>query len=122
MSHPSLPVSGVGFDHVLGRETTAVALYIQRTAGSENDSIFDHLFMASAQIETTFRHTLVWDRLPNRTGCRVRWKRHHGGWTDPGSWREVIPATVDAMVAFSGVLTAPVLTSAESVLREQTSA
>ena len=112
----ALPVPGVGFDYVLRREDTAVELYLQREARAENEAIFDRLCGHQQALEAQIGHPLIWDRLPDRTGCRVRWRIHAGGWQDPGTWPAAIPATADAMVIFSGALTAPVLECARAVL------
>ena len=114
----SLPVSGVGFDYVLGRASTGLELYLQRDAAEENLAIFALLERQKEAIEAAFGAELVWAPLLNRTGCRVRFAIEEGGWEDPGSWPVAIPATVDAMVRFSAVLTDPVLACARQVLED----
>jgi len=113
-----LSVSGVGFDYVLGRTHTGLELYLQRKDAAENAAIFDGLLGQRSAIEAAFDAELEWAALPNRTGCRIRYRIEQGGWEDPGGWPVAIPATVDAMVRFSGVLTEPALACARLVLED----
>jgi hypothetical protein len=80
-----------------------VELYISRSSKEENEAIFDILHEDKADIESSLGTQLVWEQLPEKQACRIKWARQiDGRITELSSEQraELIDWGVDTMDAF----------------------
>lgn len=92
---------GFTYVYVAKKDSVRVELYLDRGKGSreENKRLFDALFANRAQIEHDFQGDLLWERLDQRTSCRVSAKIDRGGFrSDESDWPAIHNAMIDAMV------------------------
>jgi hypothetical protein len=90
-------VRGVGFNFVASKAYGRVELYIGRGDKEENKFIFDQLYAKKESIETAFDKPLTWERLDDRSACRIKCEMP-GNVFDPDQWPTLIEFMNDAMV------------------------
>jgi hypothetical protein len=90
--------SGVWFAYQrwLDRNMTAVDVYIDTGDKQENKRIFDELHKRKREIERAFGSPLAWDRLEEKSPCRIRSERAKGGVRD-GRWLPIQDDMIAAM-------------------------
>ncbi|QKY21836.1 DUF4268 domain-containing protein (plasmid) [Halolamina sp. CBA1230] len=50
-----------------------VELYMSRSTKEENEAIFESLRGSKDEIESNLRTELVWEQLPDKQACRIKW-------------------------------------------------
>lgn len=53
----------------------SVELYMSRSTKEENEAIFDSLMEETAEIESSLNSELVWEQLPEKQACRIKWPK-----------------------------------------------
>lgn len=90
-------VGGISFGFVASRAHARAELYIDRGDRDENKRIFDVLFAQRSDIEADFGDELIWERLDDKQGCRVK-AEAAGNIYERERWQEMIDYMTDAMV------------------------
>jgi len=95
--------SGLSFNYVVWQrqQETAVELYIDTGDKSETKHIFDQLHVHKKEIEADFGHELMWERLEDERGARIRYIMREGGLADESNWIPMQDAMIDAMKRLS---------------------
>ena len=94
--------SGLSFNYVVWREEkTAVELSIDTGDKSETKHIFDQLCVHRKEIEADFGHELMWERLEEKRGARIRYIMREGGLGDESNWIPMQDAMIGAMEGLS---------------------
>lgn len=100
----SAGISGVSFGWVFHQGPEfAIELYIQTSDAERNMAIFEALKEQSAEIESNLDTELVWQRLPDKRACRIKWpKPIDGKITDlnAGQQAQLVEWGVDVMDTF----------------------
>ena len=89
-------VRGVGFNFGVIKTCARVEIYIDRGDQAENKFIFDRLAEKKAEIEKEFGQSLIWQRLDDKRGSRIKLDVE-GRYQDRDSWAEMIPVMADYM-------------------------
>ena len=90
--------SGISFTYLVWmNQETGVELYIDTGNGVENKRIFDTLASHKQEIESVFDKPLLWERLDNKRGSRIRFILLNGGLMDEAKWPEIQEAMIQAM-------------------------
>lgn len=96
--------SGIQFGWVFHQGPEfAVELYIATPSKDRNEAIFDALQADHAAIHTNLETELVWERLPEKQACRIKWARDIAGKVDQLTEEdraELIEWGVETMDAF----------------------
>lgn len=72
----SAGIAGVSFGWVFHQgPELAVELYIQTSDAEQNLAIFEALNERSTEIESNLDTELVWQRLPEKRACRIKWSK-----------------------------------------------
>jgi len=72
----SAGIAGISFGWVFHQGPEfAVELYIQTSDAQRNVTIFEALNEQSAEIESNLDTELVWQRLPEKRACRIKWPK-----------------------------------------------
>jgi hypothetical protein len=53
----------------------SVELYMSRSTKEENEAIFESLKGAKSEIESNLNSELVWEQLPEKQACRIKWPK-----------------------------------------------
>lgn len=90
-------VRGVGFNFAATRSYGRAEIYIDRGDKEENEFVFDYLYASKNDIEEAYGRQLVWERLEERRGCRI--KDEYGGMNifDEATWSEGVEFMTEAM-------------------------
>lgn len=92
-------ISGVGFNYVVRQHDARVELYMSKSDSSQNESIFDKLFQNKEDIESIFGDYLNWQRLDERTSCRISYEINVGGYrNNTDMWNDIYDAMVNKMI------------------------
>ncbi len=98
---------GVGFNFGATKTYGRAEVYIDRGNSDENKWVFDQLLEQRSVIENAFGGSLVWERLDQKSGCRIK-AEEPGNIYDPDQCPSMIEFMVDAMsrmeLAFRGPL------------------
>lgn len=99
-------VRGLNLNYVVTQDDSSAELYIDRGKDSEaeNKSIFDQLYVASAQINADVPHVISWERLDERRASRIRVTIPGGYRSDESQWDEIQLKLVAAMNALNAAL------------------
>jgi ribosome-associated translation inhibitor RaiA len=62
------------------------------------------LYSAKDEIETKFGGPLNWQRLDDKSACRISIQLDNGGIRDEESWPEIQDAMIDAMIRLERAL------------------
>lgn len=93
-------VSGLTFAYAVFEHSMRIELYIARGDEESSEQAFHALEAHKSEIETAFGQPLVWQPLPGKKSCRIKYELEGGGRQDPEQWPQIIFAAVDAMVRF----------------------
>jgi hypothetical protein len=98
--------SGLAFNYVVRQHDSNVELYIDRgkDSGDENERIFGLFEQRKDEVETRFGDALIWQRLPGKRACRIRYDVDVGGYKDEQDWEKIQAALIDAMVRLEDAL------------------
>lgn len=100
----SAGISGVSFGWVFHQGPEfSIELYMSTSDKERNESIFETLQQDQTEIESNLDTELVWQRLPEKQACRIKWSRPiEGRITELTSEQqaELIEWGVDAMNTF----------------------
>lgn len=98
---------GLGFDdhlafyYVLKGTQSHVALYINHANKNKNKQIFSSLLNHRIKIEDSFGTPFVWQKLEDKSPCRIRYEMEIGDLTvNEHKWNEIQVKMIDAMVRF----------------------
>ena len=99
-------ISGLSFVFVILQHEASVELYIDRgkELGGENKAIFDQLFSKKEDVEDVFGDDIEWQRLEEKRACRIRKKKHIGGYKDKDKWGDIIETITDDKILFEKAL------------------
>lgn len=76
----SAGISGVSLGWVFHRGPEfCVELYISTSSGKRNEEFFDALSADRSDIESSLQTELVWERLPEKQACRIKWPTDTAG-------------------------------------------
>ena len=90
-------VRGLTFNFAASKSYARAELYIDRGDREENKFVFDEVFKIKDEIERDFGEPLVWERLDDKRGSRIK-SEIEGNIFEEASWGELIPSMVDRMV------------------------
>ncbi|AGN02281.1 hypothetical protein L593_11690 [Salinarchaeum sp. Harcht-Bsk1] len=100
----SAGIAGVSFGWVFHQGPEyCVELYIQTADAEQNLAIFEALKEQRAEIESNLDTDLVWQRLPEKRACRIKWSKSIDGKItelDGDQQGQLIEWGVDAMDSF----------------------
>jgi len=83
-------------------DSAATEFYVDTGDKAKNEGIFDLLLQHKDEIESSFGEPLLWERLDEKRGCRVRYLLRSGGLTVPeDQWPAIQVSMVDAMARLS---------------------
>jgi hypothetical protein len=71
---------------------------------AENKALFDKLFSIKDQIEEEFGEPVFWERLDEKTGCRISTIISIGGYKDKDKWNEITDTIIIGMQKFDSKL------------------
>ncbi|WEL17366.1 Putative nuclease of the RecB family [Halorhabdus sp. SVX81] len=104
----SAGISGVSFGWVFHQGPEfSIELYISTSDKERNGEIFETLKQDREEIESNLGTELVWQRLPEKQACRIKWPKPIDGRISELSGKqqtELIEWGVDAMDTFQDVL------------------
>lgn len=95
---------GLGFNYVLARGRARIEFYIGRPDRDENKAIFDELETHRAAIEEAFGGELSWQRLGNKSACRIAAFANDGSPKDESTWGKLHADMIDQMVRLEAAL------------------
>jgi hypothetical protein len=96
--------AGLNFEYIVRGTNTYVGLYIDHDSEDANLAILRALRAQQDLIERDFGEPLVWQELPGKRACRIRYDLPAGGLRDTDQWPEIQERLIDAMVRFHGAL------------------
>lgn len=103
--------SGFGLNASLTEDRSRVECYIRIGKDNEEASLsaFNALLAQRASIEANFGDTLLWEDLPNRSGCRICKDYFAGGWKSPeAKWPELQSWLIDCAIRLERALKQPI--------------
>jgi hypothetical protein len=101
-------VGGIVFNYVIVKDRSIVEIYIRRDSLDAGKRIFDQFCAAKDEIELRFGGPLVWERMDNKKGCRIKHVIERGYRSSEAEWPEIQQEMVSAMSRFE-TATKPVL-------------
>ena len=102
--------SGFSLNLTLTEDRTRVECYIRdaKKPDSWNTEAFEALKANKETIEKSFGHSLNWDEVPGRKGCRISYDMD-GGWRLPTeTWSEHQEGMISALIKFEAALHQPI--------------
>jgi hypothetical protein len=101
---------GTGYNVVVIKDKVQVEIYIDRGKGrdEENIKIFNTLLGEKIQIEQAFGGELIWEELPTRRACRIRFQSNIGGLGDKDSWESAHEFLVDNLIKLKEAFHKPI--------------
>lgn len=90
-------VRGIGFNLVVAKSYGRAEVYIDRRHKEENKELFDILYAQRERIEETAGKALVWERLDDKQGCRIK-LQGEGNLYQKELWPEMIEHMVAALL------------------------
>jgi uncharacterized protein YnzC (UPF0291/DUF896 family) len=90
-------LSGVGFNFVISNYYARVEVYISRSIKEDNTIIFKSLHEKKNEIEAVFGDQLIWEELPDKKTCRVKYELNNVNSNVREDWREMIDFMIDGM-------------------------
>jgi len=100
-------MSGVGLSFVVARNFARTELFISRTTSEESKTIFDELFEQKEQIESIFGGSLIWERLDDKKGCRIKSEINDVSIYEKEDWDKMIDYMIDNMIRMEKALVKP---------------
>ncbi len=98
--------SGFGFNYLVWlQDQVGVELEIRTPDEGRTKQFFEGLYQQKDDIERAFGGELLWERLDNRKGSRIRYLIKCAGIRDREKWPEMQDQMIDAMDRFSKALT-----------------
>ena len=96
--------SGLSFIYVVLQESTRIELYINTGKRPLNKSFYDQIHAHLKAVEQGFGGPLDWQRLDDKTTCRISKTFDAGGWATGAAWAAAIATTVEGMIRFRTTL------------------
>ena len=98
--------AGFSLTYVVRENDSQVELWIGMGAGKadKNTRAFQALIEERGDIEAEFGAELVWEELPHRDGCRIRYPIDGGYRSDPEEWQQIRERMIDAMVRLDATM------------------
>ena len=93
-------IRGLSYVFVAGKNCGRVELYIDRGETEENKKLFDSIFNRKEAIESSFGHSLEWERLDNKKACRIKFEDSRLNLYDKENWQDMISFLVRKMIKF----------------------
>ena len=87
------------FTFVFSKKYGRVELYIDRGEQDENELIFNELLKYKSDIEAKFGNVLIWEQLPTKRACRIKYEKPYDGYNRE-IWDDMVTFMVDAMCKF----------------------
>lgn len=93
----STGITGLHLNSVISNHYAKVEVFCGRRSVEENKEIFDELFKQKNEIERQFGDVLVWERLDNKKGCRIKFQLDHVDYFNRSDWDNMIQFMVNSM-------------------------
>ena len=87
------------FIFVFSKKYGRIELYIDRGEQDENEFIFNELLKYKSDIESKFGDVLVWEQLPTKRACRIKYEKPYDGYNKE-VWDDMVAFMVDVMCRF----------------------
>ena len=87
------------FIFVFSKKYGRIELYIDRGEQDENEFIFNQLLKYKSDIESKFDDVLVWEQLPTKRACRIKYEKPYDGYNKE-VWDDMVAFMVDVMCRF----------------------
>lgn len=87
------------FIFVFSKKYGRIELYIDRGEQDENEFIFNELLKYKSDIESKFDDVLVWEQLPTKRACRIKYEKPYDGYNKE-VWDDMVAFMVDVMCRF----------------------
>lgn len=87
------------FIFVFSKKYGRIELYIDRGEQDENEFIFNELLKYKSDIESKFDDVLVWEQLPTKRACRIKYEKPYDGYNKE-VWNDMVAFMVDVMCRF----------------------
>lgn len=97
-------IRGLSFNYVIVKDRGTVELYIRCESAEAGKRLFDQIYASKDQIESRFGGPLVWERMDNKKGCRVKYVIERGHRSSEVEWPEIQLEMVNAMCRFESAL------------------
>lgn len=89
--------AGIIYSQVVMKDALRVEVYFSSNNQETNKRLFDHLLAKREKIEKEFGKHLEWQRLNEKTACRICYTIEGHGLKDKDHWEEMQEALVAAM-------------------------
>ncbi len=99
-------IRGAGLNFVITKSYCSAELYIDRGDQKENKYMYDELYSMKSQIEADFGGSLLWQRLDEKRGSRIK-SEMPGNVFEKDQWPEMIDSMVDSMIRLEKALREP---------------
>lgn len=100
-------LSGVMYNFVITQKYARVELLLQRPDRDENKFIFDQLLLDKQEIEHSFGHPLIWERLNEKKACRIKFQLDGVNVFNEEEWSSMIEFLVKYMPRFNQAIKDP---------------
>lgn len=90
-------IGGIAFNYVIVKDRSLIETYIRRDTLEAGKRIFDQICLAKDEIELRFDGPLVWERMDNKKGCRIKHVIERGYRSSESEWPEIQLEMVSAM-------------------------
>lgn len=91
-------ISGVVYSQIVMMDGIRIEVYIGTSDQETNKRFFDKLYEHKDSIEKLFGKTLDWQRLDEKTGCRICYSVKGKGLKNKEQWPELQDEIIDYML------------------------
>jgi hypothetical protein len=102
-------LSGVAFNSVISDYYARAEVYISRASKEENKLIFKILFDNKTEIEAKFGNRLIWEELPDKKACRIKYEINDVTYFNKEDWGKMINFLIENMIKIEQVFRDPIL-------------
>lgn len=95
--------AGIAYSQVVMKDAIRAELYLSTSNQETNKRYFDQLFAKKEQIEKAFGKPLEWQRLNDKTACRICYTIEGHGLKDKEHWPEMQDQLVEEMYKLRSV-------------------
>lgn len=91
-------VRGVAYTFCISKAYARCELYIDRGDKEENKFVYDFFKSSSEIIEHEFGSKLIWERLDEKKGCRIKYENNSFNVFEKDQWDDMIVFLIDTMM------------------------
>lgn len=91
-------VRGVAYTFCISKSYARCELYIDRGDKDENKYVYDFFKSSSETIEHEFGSKLIWERLDEKKGCRIKYENNSFNVFEKDQWDDMIVFLIDTMM------------------------